>query len=87
MEGQDAIAELVRLVDELAADDAMLADWSKQALGDVLAKLPAEVQADAASDGLPRLDDLASLRSLLADAEATLLARLNVERVDGRGVR
>ena len=90
MEGQDAIAELVRLVDELAADDAMLADWSKHALGDVLAKLPAEVQADAESDSLPRLDDPAALRSLLADAEATLLARLNVERAngaDGRGGR
>jgi DNA repair exonuclease SbcCD nuclease subunit len=87
MEGQDAIAELIRLVDELAADDATLADWSRQALGDVLAKLPPEVQADVASDGFPRLDDPASLRSLLADAEATLLARLNVERADGRGIR
>jgi hypothetical protein len=65
----------------------MLADWSKQALGDVLAKLPQEVQADAVSDSFPRLDDPASLRSLLADAEATLLARLNVERADGRGGR
>jgi hypothetical protein len=68
----------------------MLADWSKQALGDVLAKLPAEVQVDAESDSLPRLDDPAALRSLLADAEATLLARLNVERADvadGRGSR
>jgi hypothetical protein len=87
MDGQDAIAELIRLVDELAADDSMLADWSRQVLGDVLAKLPPEVQTDAAHDIFPRLDDPASLRSLLADAEATLLARLHGERTDGRGFR
>ena len=53
MEGQDAIAELVRLVDELAADNSMLADWSKQALGDVLARATGRVQADAETDSLP----------------------------------
>lgn len=79
-QGQDAIAELIRLVEGLAADEALLAEWSKRVLGEVLAKLPAEVQADAASSDLPRLDDPATLRRLLMDAEATLLARLSMER-------
>lgn len=79
-QGQDAIAELIRLVEGLAADEALLAEWSKRVLGEVLAKLPAEVQADAASSDLPRLDAPAILRRLLMDAEATLLARLSMER-------
>lgn len=79
-EGQDAIAELIRLVDELAADDVLLAEWAQQVLEDVLTKLPPEVQADATGSDLPRLDDPATLRGLLRDAEATLLARLSTER-------
>ncbi|WP_239467080.1 metallophosphoesterase family protein [Rhodoferax koreense] len=75
-QGQDAVAELVRLVDELAADPARLADWSARMLGDVLHKLPAEVLAGQAGD-LPVLADPESLRGLLMEAEATLLARLN----------
>ena len=76
-DGHDAVAELVRLVDELAADPARLADWSARTLGEVLNKLPAEVAAGAAgSDGL-RLDRADDLTELLKEAEATLLARLN----------
>lgn len=79
--GQDAVAELVRLVDELAADPARLADWSARTLGDVLHKLPADVLADPSgakggADDVLQLADPATLRRLLADAEATLLARL-----------
>ncbi|MDB5849110.1 MAG: metallophosphoesterase [Rhodoferax sp.] len=86
--GQDAVSELVRLVDELAGDPALLADWSARTLGDVLHKLPAEVIAggphaltQAATQGtpghdLPQLNDPAALRHLLMEAEATLLARL-----------
>ena len=79
-EGQDAMGELVRLVDELAADPARLADWSARTLGEVWHKLPAEVLAAGQSGGLagevPRLDDVQALRALLMEAEATLLARL-----------
>ncbi len=84
--GQDAVAELVRLVDELAADPALLADWSARTLGDVLHKLPnevmAEVLAEAGPDAfdLPRLSDPAQMRRLLMDAEATLLSRLGAGR-------
>jgi len=79
-QGQDAMAELIRLVDSLAADEALLAEWSKRVLGEVFGKLPAEVQAELKLSDLPRLDDPATLRQLLLDAEATLLARLNTER-------
>ena len=72
-EGQDAVAELVRLVDELAADPALLADWSASTLGEVWHKLPAEVLAGS---DVPRLADTDDMRSLLREAEATLLARL-----------
>ena len=72
-EGQDAVAELVRLVDELAADPALLADWSASTLGEVWHKLPAEVLAGS---DVPRLADTDAMRSLLREAEATLLARL-----------
>lgn len=78
-EGQDAVAELVRLVDELAADPQRLADWSARTLGEVLYKLPAEVLAGGLGQGaeLPQLANAQALRQLLMDAEATLLARLN----------
>lgn len=70
---QDAVGELVRLVDGIAADDAALRQWAQAALGDLFGKLPAEV----ADDGIPGLDDPAALRALLWDAEATVLARLS----------
>lgn len=81
-QGDDALGELVRWVDTLAADPAGLEGFCRDALSEVLGKVPAEVlaamahePADAATD-LPRLDDGAALLSLLKDAEATLLARL-----------
>ena len=69
-QGDDAVAELLRLVDELAADPAALAAWSAKACGDVLHKLPAEAKGDG------HWADPDTLKALLMDAESTLLARL-----------
>jgi len=83
-QGADALGELVRWVDELSGDGAGLEAFCREALADVLGKgkLPAEVQAalahELADSDIPRLDDGAALLALVKDAEATLLARLNV---------
>ncbi len=69
---EDAVGELVRLVDGLAADEERLRQWAADELGELLRPLPAEIQAE---DAL-RLNDVADLRELLAEAEATVLARL-----------
>jgi len=69
---QDAVGELVRLVDSIAGDEPELLRWAQAELGDVLGSLPQEV---AAGD-VPKLDDPAELKALLMDAEATVLARL-----------
>jgi DNA repair exonuclease SbcCD nuclease subunit len=70
---QDAVGELVRLVDTIAGDDTELMRRAQVELGDLLGAIPAEVTAG----DVPRLDDPAELRSLLMDAEATVLARLS----------
>ena len=70
---QDAVGELVRLVDTIAGDDTELMRRAQVELGDLLGAMPAEVTAG----DVPRLDDPAELRSLLMDAEATVLARLS----------
>jgi DNA repair exonuclease SbcCD nuclease subunit len=83
-QGSDAMSELVRWVDVLSSDGAALGQFCRDALGDVLGKLPPDVLAALAHDTLdasgdiPRLDDTQALLALLKDAEATLLARLNV---------
>lgn len=69
-QGDDAVAELLRLVDSLAADPAALAAWTAQACGDVLHKLPAEAKGEG------HWHDPDTLKALLMDAESTLLARL-----------
>ena len=69
---QDAVGELVRLVDSIAAEDLELSRRAQAQLGDLLGGMPIEVTAG----DVPRLDDAAALRSLLRDAEATVLARL-----------
>ncbi len=69
---QDAIGELLRLVDSIAADDAELTRRFQAELGGLLGSMPQEV---AAGD-VPKLDDPADLKRLLRDAEATVLARL-----------
>jgi DNA repair exonuclease SbcCD nuclease subunit len=73
---QDAVGELIRLVDSVGGEDAELAGWAKAELGDLLDALPAEVTAGVSSGDVLRLDNLADLRALLRDAEATVLARL-----------
>jgi len=69
---QDAVGELVRLVDSIGGDPAALDALVRAELGGLLGALPPEV---AASD-LPRLDDPHVWPALLRDAEATVLARL-----------
>ncbi len=69
----DALGEVVRLVDELLADDAALAAWAQHALRD-LKELPREL-----ADADPARLDAAALRAALADAEASVLAQLAPE--------
>jgi DNA repair exonuclease SbcCD nuclease subunit len=69
---QDAVGELVRLVDSILNDETELMRRVHAELGDLLGSLPQEV---AAGD-VPKLSDVAELKSLLVDAEATVLARL-----------
>ena len=69
---QDAVGELVRLVDSIAGDPAELMRRAQADLGDLLSSMPQEVSAG----DVPRLDDVGELRRLLMDAEATVLARL-----------
>lgn len=69
---EDAVGELVRLVDAIAGDAAELERWARVELGTLLETLPIEV----AAEDVPRLDDPDTLHALLQDAEATVLARL-----------
>jgi DNA repair exonuclease SbcCD nuclease subunit len=69
---QDAVGELVRLVDSIAADPAELMRRAQADLGDLLGAMPPEV----ATDDVPKLDNVEELKRLLMDAEATVLARL-----------
>lgn len=66
----DAYGEVVRLVDELAADEEALRRFVDEHVGDI-ARLPADL-ADAALAALPA----AALRQALVDAEASVLALL-----------
>ena len=84
--GNDALRELVRWVDVLAADAPALQAFCRSALADVLGKMPAEVQAAFAFDppgvgiDTPGFEDGPALLALLKDAEATLLARLSYSK-------
>jgi len=69
----DAIGELIRLVDSLGSDEAMLAEMMQGELGSLLNSLPAEV---ASGDEI-QMHELDDLLNLLHDAEATVLARLS----------
>jgi hypothetical protein len=66
------LGQIARLAAELRADDAAVAALAEE-LGDLRAKLPAEVKEGG--DGL-RLDEPAVLRRLLDEAEALVLGRL-----------
>ena len=71
-ERDDAVGELVRLVDDLVADPARMTAFVAAELGRLLNDLPGEVgDVGIALDGDP-----AALDTLLLDAEATVLARL-----------
>lgn len=67
----DAIGEVVRLVDELAADDDFLRTWALANM-DKLPNLPSDL-ADSDPDKLT----FEQLRALLVDAEATVLSKLS----------
>jgi hypothetical protein len=75
---QDAVGELVRLVDSIVGDEAELIRRAQAELGDLLGSIPQEVGAG----DVPKLDDPAELRSLMMDAEATVLARLTDRGAD-----
>jgi exonuclease SbcD len=67
----DAIGEVVRLVDELLADDAALAAWAGRPLRELGGLPPGLLDAD------PSRLDAAALRAALADAEGSVLAQLS----------
>jgi exonuclease SbcD len=67
----DAVGEVVRLVDALAADDESLRSWCMNQLAS-LGALP-----DALADAHPQALDTQALRALLADAEASVLSQLS----------
>ena len=69
---EDAVGELIRLVDVIGADASTLATFAQAELGVLIDILPPEV---AAGD-IPKIDDGSELLALLRDAEATVLARL-----------
>ena len=75
----DALSEVVRLVDELAGNDLSVLTWVRAELQD-LKELPVEL----ASQG-PASLDAGALRELLADAEATVLAKMPAETADQAG--
>ena len=76
---QDAVGELIRLVDSIGGDDSEISAWAGRELGNLLGALPAEV----AHDDVLRLGDVVELRKVLTDAEATVLARLSATGGDG----
>lgn len=78
MHRQDAVGELIRLVDAIGADESALRTLAQTELGGLLGALPQEV----ADDEVPKLNSTADLLNLLRDAEATVLARL-AEAGDG----
>lgn len=70
-ERADAVGEVVRLVDSLAFDEALLKAWITEHLSE-MGPLPSGL-ADAAPAAL----DLQDMRAALADAEASVLAQLS----------
>lgn len=69
---QDAVGELIRLVDAIGHDETALTAFAEDELGALMSGLPPEVVAG----DILRLNDPDELRALLRDAEATVLARL-----------
>ncbi len=75
---QDAVGELVRLVDSIVNDEAELLRLAQAELGELLGSMPQEVAAGDVS----KLEDPSELKSLMMDAEATVLARLTESGAD-----
>jgi DNA repair exonuclease SbcCD nuclease subunit len=71
----DAVGELVRLVDGICADTTALSALAEAELSDLLSHLPPELLGG----DIPQLNDADALRDLLLDAEGTVLARLAAE--------
>ncbi len=69
---QAAVGELIRMVDAIGNDEPALSSLVQTELGGLMNALPPEV----AEGEIPKLNDTAELRTLLRDAEATVLARL-----------
>lgn len=72
LQRQDAVGELIRLVEALGADDAALGVLTQAELGGLLNAIPPEV----ADVDVPKLSSATDMLTLLRDAEATVLARL-----------
>jgi exonuclease SbcD len=78
-ERTDAVGEVVRLVDSLATDDAMMTAWFAQQLAD-MKNMPTSL-----ADASPSRLGLQEMRTYLAEAEATVFAQiaaLRGERAD-----
>lgn len=72
-EEPDAVGELLRLIDRVSQDEALLREIGERALQDLQQRLPAELRSG--HEAL-LLTDPALLRELVPQAEATLIARL-----------
>jgi hypothetical protein len=77
-ERQDAIGEVVRLVDGLISDDQRLVEWVRQQL-DELGKLPG-----ALKEVDPTELNAGALRAVLTEAEATVLVQISGAAQTGR---
>jgi DNA repair protein SbcD/Mre11 len=74
-ERQDAVGELIRLVDSIGADTAALDTLVQTELGGLLDILPPEVAATVSGE-ISQFNAPETWPALLRDAEATVLARL-----------
>lgn len=73
----DAVGEVVRVTDAISADDEDLRNWFLQQLGE-MRDIP-----NALGDADPATFNVEQMRTLLADAEATVLAQLSGLLTDG----
>ncbi len=67
----DAQGEVVRLVDSISGDETMLREWFARHLSE-MKEMPG-----ALADASPNALDLAMMRALLADAEASVLMQMS----------
>jgi exonuclease SbcD len=74
----DALGEVVRLVDSIAADDAQLKAWFRQHLNEMKEMPP------AFGDTAPTALDVQTMHALLTDAEASILVQLSALEAEGK---